>query len=175
MLMRVVHSLLLCAIPALALAWFGPAAWSAARSLPAPLHSSMVGTAATGLDQEAAAGLVEWHATETPATILVAQVRRESAAHNGAVRRLRALLQTQEPGTLAYGLTLQSLLLAAAQRDAWESNWRSMGRRGADLRLLSQSLVSLRIEFLAAKASLRSLQAAERAAGTVFSFTPPVF
>jgi hypothetical protein len=91
------------------------------------------------------------------------------------VRELRARLQTQKPASLDYALTAQALSLATSSRDAWDGNWRLMGRRGADLRRLSASLLSLRLKFLAANVSLRSLQARERASASVFSFTPPRF
>jgi hypothetical protein len=169
------RSLVLGAVPALALIEFGPAAWSAARTGATALHRTMPARAAARLDHGAAAELLAWHDTDAPAVVLVAQAHRISATNNNEVRRLRSLLQTQTPGTLDYALTTQTLLLAAAERDAWDLNWRKMGRRGADLHVLSESLLNLRIEFSAANTWLQSLQTQERAASSPFSLTPPLF
>ncbi len=177
-LARVSHSLVLCGVPALALIWFGPDAWSAASKPAAAPGRLLAGTTVSSLNHVVPAELLDWHETDSATKILVAEAHRNSAALNNAVRSSRLLLatvQSQKPGSLDSALILQSLLLAVAQRDAWDSNWRQVGRRGADLRLLGRSLVDLRVEFIAANVSLQSLQVQERAAASVFSYTPPAF
>lgn len=174
-LARVAHSLVLCGVPALALSTFGPGAWHTARSHAVAPYHPLATTAAIRLNHDAAADLLDWQETASPAMILVAEAHSVSAGNNKTVRKLRSVLKAQMPGSLDHTLTRQSLLLTAAQRDAWDANWRKMGRHGVDLRLLSRSLLNLRIEFLASNTSLQSLQAQQRAAGSVFSFTPPVF
>jgi hypothetical protein len=174
-LVRAGQSLVLGGIPALALIWFGPAACTVTdRSAVAPWRP-LAATVASGVNHGADTDLRAWQETASPAAILVAEARRNSAALNNAVRGLRSELRSQNSGTLDSALTLQSLLLAAAQRDAWDSNWRQMARKGANLHLLSRRMLNLRIQFVAANASLQSVQAKERAAASVFSFTPPVF
>lgn len=169
------HLLVLCAIAGLALIQYGPGAWSAACSHARTPYGPLAGSSLPRLDLAAPVALLDWQETASPAMTLVTLARQESAQNNKSVQELRALLHTQKTGSLDYALTLQSLLLAAAQRDAWDSTWRKLGRHGADLRQLSRSLMNLRIEFLGASASLQSLQATERNAASVFSFTPPVF
>lgn len=176
-LVRLGHSLLLCGIPALAVIAFGPDAWSATTTAPPMQRAATVRepNAAPLPDGHGSVQLPEWQETASSAMILVSEAHSVSAANNKALRQLRALLKTLQPGSLDHALSTQSFLLTVAQRDAWDSNWRNMGRHGADLRLLSRSLLNLRIQFLAANASLQSMQAQERASGSVFSFTPSVF
>jgi hypothetical protein len=167
---------LLCALPAVAFAWYSPhACGMLTTGLP---HVAAPVAAGSTAPRDAAAVLREWTDTQTtnPITInLVVQARQESLVLNAAVRNLRQQLAGQKVGTLAYNLIFQSLQLTAAERDAWDSNWRLIGRPHADQTVVQNTLITLQVKFVNANTTLVPIQAQQISSGSTSTFTPPSF
>jgi hypothetical protein len=171
--MRVTSGTLIGAIPLLTLVWFGPNAWNAlvsARQVPDQL-AAVATTVPAEADPAAAAS--QWQ--ETAKVNLVAEARKESAALNNMVRSLRAQLLALTPGSFQYQLVLQSLTLAARQRDAWDSNWRRFGVAHANQAALQRNLAHLLGEITASSTALQVHQATEVTNKTISAFAFPSF
>lgn len=174
---RLAQVLSLCAVPAVALAWFAPLALSALAISTTPAGSPLTEPVVPALaSAPAAAELGAWEDTATLTAVqLVSLARKQSKALNDQVRALRAKLKSLKTNTFDYAITLQSLTLMAAERDAWDHNWRQVGRPGADLAALQNNLVNLQDQFVTANTQLQTLQAKEVQTGSVSSYTPPSF
>jgi hypothetical protein len=121
--------------------------------------------------------LAAWQETALTPTgaELVKLARQESTAQWTAVRQFRNQLAKLTPGTLEYGLVLQSLLTVYAEAVKWSNTWQQIGVPGANFAAVKRTLDQLEVEFTAANAKLTALQAQETAAKTIFAFTPPSF
>lgn len=174
-LSRVGATAVFAAIPAMGLVWFAPVA-SNALALNRPTGPGDVAAVAeqfADADSELAVP-AEWQETSL-ATDLVAIARKQSRDLNTSLRSLRSQLAKQKAGSFSYSITLQRLLLVAAQRDTWDTNWRRIGRPGVDLNLIQNNLVGLQDKFVASNTDLQTLQAKEVATGSISSYTPPNF
>jgi len=165
----------LCAVPAVALAWFAPLSLSALA-----ISTTPAGNPLTELDTPAIASASD--ATDLAAfedtslqTDLVKEARKQSKFLNDQVRALRKILLSKKPGSFDYGITLQQLTLINAERNAWDQNWRKIGRPGVDPIAIQNSLTDLQDSFVQANTDLKTLQAKEVSSGSISTYTPPAF
>jgi hypothetical protein len=166
---------LLLAVPAVALLCFSPSAVSAFATS-APQALSVSAAPAHVAPAPADSNVADtWSDTSLQLT-LVQQARRQSLSLNNALRATRKQIMNLNPKdanySFNYALLQQTLLLLAAERDAWDGTWRKIGVPGANQAVVQNQLITLNVLFVSANSALAVAQSQSVTTGTVVSFNP---
>jgi translation initiation factor 2B subunit (eIF-2B alpha/beta/delta family) len=164
---------LLLTIPAVALLSFTPTAFSAFRATTPRASTAAPASQAVAANAQIETLLTQWTETQD----VVTQARRQSTSLNNALRQIRNQINSLNPNDPQFNFKFQFiqqvLLLIASQRDTWDTTWRRIGRPGADIVQLQDTLIELQVTFVSQNSALAVHQAQEIASGTISTFTPP--
>jgi hypothetical protein len=164
----------LFAVPAMALAWFSPSAWSA-LAVGAPQNQQV----AVAPSAAATTVLNQWSDTATPQLDVLDMAHMESASLNNTLRSLRTLINGLNKSAPNYNFqfqfTQQSLLTIFNEEQAFDSTYRMIAVPGANQNDVQQTLNGLNAAFLDANTKLITLHAQEIQSGSIMTFTAPTF
>ncbi len=179
-------AVVLCVVPALALAWFTPAALSSLNAArPGPRDLAL---RTTGQNSEVAAPanvlevFTETQSGSPTATqlskFLVDFVHSESTNLGNKAKAYRTQLGTLTPGTNQYQIIFQFLQLTLAQQNGFNANWKKNGGAGSSANLsgLFQGIQTLNVAFAMSDTNLNISQTTQMQKGaSITGFTPPTF
>ncbi len=193
-LTRMGGAFVLCAVPAVALAWLTPSAWSALATGGARTEAAASALALVAdSTHETSDVLDQWTDTKAKAkpkshkkgsipltNALVVSLRdlahQESTILNDGVDALRKQLATLKDGTQAKEQAQERLNLVFAERNAWDATWKMIGVPGADQTAVFLRLSTLQVNFKSADVSLAVAQTQQTSTNASTSgFTVPTF
>jgi hypothetical protein len=183
-LARAAGTLVLCAVPAVALAWFTPSAFSALSALkPQTMATQRVQELST---QTAEANVLnQFTDTATASTtgltpaqlnvILINEARNLSKAYTANWNALKAALATLTPGTNGYSIALNQLLLQNAVMVSFNSKYKVVFKAGSssNLTALNTFLTTFQVNVTNAQTNLTIQISQQLQSGSVSTITPP--
>jgi hypothetical protein len=176
-LWRSAKTIVVGAVVVAALVWFYPNAWGALAATIPPL---VVAADSAGHTTPSAiadlAVLDEFHETQSLAAALKTIARDLSKHLNDELRKERAfVLALRRAGdrSLEAAIAQQEFDAIALQRNAWDRQWRQIGRKGANLNRVQNNLFQLMNRFRDLLVDLREHWRVERRTGVVSPFDFP--
>ncbi len=170
-------TLMVVAVPTLALARFGSNAYNALTlRAPQTRTATITQVAATErageADSQVLGQFAETATNGSAITInLTMQARAESRALNQAVATLRGVLSQLKAGSLDFQLAQQTLEVLGKERDTFDRTWRKIGVPRQNQTTVQNTIINLQVAFVTTNTNLTAFQFQERASGSVTTFS----